>query len=78
MNDDVRGLDQPLGDADDGHRHSPPVVLLHGVGTTRWMWRRLITDLAGELHVVSVDLPGHGASAQTPWTSMTRGRWPAA
>jgi pimeloyl-ACP methyl ester carboxylesterase len=70
MNDDVRGLDRPLGYADDGDPHSPTVVLLHGVGTTRWMWRRLITDLAGELHVVSVDLPGHGASAQTPWTSM--------
>jgi pimeloyl-ACP methyl ester carboxylesterase len=34
------------------------------------MWRRLVSDLASALHVVSVDLPGHGASARTPWTSM--------
>lgn len=46
------------------------VVLLHGVGTTGWMWRRLVTDLADDLHVLVVDLPGHGASASRGWRSM--------
>jgi pimeloyl-ACP methyl ester carboxylesterase len=59
-----------LGHTSDGHPDAPTVVLLHGVGTTSWMWRRLVDDLAGDLHVVSVDLPGHGASARTPWRSM--------
>jgi pimeloyl-ACP methyl ester carboxylesterase len=70
MNDDYRRSDGVLGYASDGEPDAPTLVLLHGVGTTRWMWRRLITDLAGQLHVVSVDLPGHGASAQTPWISL--------
>jgi pimeloyl-ACP methyl ester carboxylesterase len=64
------GLTKLLSYASDGKPDAPTLVLLHGVGTTSWMWRRLVADLAGELHVVSVDLPGHGASAQTPWTSM--------
>jgi pimeloyl-ACP methyl ester carboxylesterase len=53
-----------------GPSTAPTVVLLHGVGTTVWMWRRLIADLEDDLHVLAVDLPGHGASAGTPWTSM--------
>lgn len=53
-----------------GPATGPTVVLLHGVGTTVWMWRRQIGDLEGDLHVLAVDLPGHGASAGTPWTSM--------
>lgn len=34
------------------------------------MWRRLTADLSVDLHVVAVDLPGHGGSASTPWVSM--------
>ncbi len=45
-------------------------LLLHGVGTTGWMWRRLVDDLSGDLHVLVVDLPGHGASASRPWRSL--------
>lgn len=52
-----------------GDPSAPTVVLLHGVGTTSWMWRRLVADLADDLHVVTIDLPGHGASARTAWTS---------
>lgn len=47
------------------------VLLLHGVGTTGWMWRRLASDLAGDMHVLVVDLPGHGASASRTWRSMS-------
>lgn len=45
-------------------------LLLHGVGTTGWMWRRLVEALSSELHVLVVDLPGHGASASRPWRSL--------
>ena len=46
------------------------VVLLHGVGTTGWMWRSLVQTLGEDLHVLNVDLPGHGASAGIAWTTM--------
>jgi pimeloyl-ACP methyl ester carboxylesterase len=65
-----RGVGGPLGYYSEGDPAAPTLVLMHGVATTSWMWRRLSSDLAGDLHVVSVDLPGHGASAQTPWTSV--------
>lgn len=70
MDDGSQGVGEVLGHASDGDPDAPTVVLLHGLGTTSWMWRRLVDDLAGDLHVVSVDLPGHGASARTPWRSM--------
>ncbi len=53
-----------------GPADRPAVVLLHGAGTSGWMWRRLVADLAGELHVLVVDLPGHGDSAGRPWVSL--------
>lgn len=53
-----------------GPPDAPTVVLLHGVGTTRWMWRTLVPALGEDLHVLTVDLPGHGASAGIPWTTM--------
>jgi pimeloyl-ACP methyl ester carboxylesterase len=40
----------------------PPLVLLHGVGTSRVVWRRAIPLLAAERHVVAPDLPGFGGS----------------
>ena len=67
---DEPGSDRLLHHVRAGEAGAPTVVLLHGVGTTSWMWRRLVADLAGQLHVVTVDLPGHGGSARTPWTSM--------
>ncbi|WP_295625557.1 alpha/beta fold hydrolase [uncultured Corynebacterium sp.] len=36
------------------------VVLLHGVGTARWMWWRQIEGLARDHHLLVPDLPGHG------------------
>ncbi len=52
-----------------GPAGAPPVVLLHGVGTTGWMWRRLVAD-AADLRLLVVDLPGHGDSAGRPWVSL--------
>lgn len=48
---------------------APAVVLLHGIGAGAWMWWRAAPALA-DLHVLAVDLPGHGASADVPWRSL--------
>jgi pimeloyl-ACP methyl ester carboxylesterase len=53
-----------------GRRDAPSVVLLHGVGTSGWMWRRLAAALAADLHVLVPDLPGHGSSNRRPWVSL--------
>ena len=53
-----------------GRDGAPPVVLLHGVGTTGWMWRRLVEDAGADLRLFVVDLPGHGDSAGRPWVSL--------
>jgi pimeloyl-ACP methyl ester carboxylesterase len=40
----------------------PPLVLIHGVGTNRGVWRRVLPLLAHERTVVAPDLPGFGDS----------------
>ncbi|MGO9752860.1 MAG: alpha/beta fold hydrolase [Solirubrobacteraceae bacterium] len=40
-----------------------PLVLLHGLATDRRIWHAVVPALARERRVVSVDLPGFGASA---------------
>ena len=39
-----------------------PLVLLHGLGTTRAIWHRVLPELAAERRVVLVDVPGFGES----------------
>jgi pimeloyl-ACP methyl ester carboxylesterase len=39
-----------------------PLVLLHGFGSTRDDFAALLPDLARDFDVLSIDLPGHGAS----------------
>ncbi|MEZ0095241.1 pimeloyl-ACP methyl ester carboxylesterase [Streptacidiphilus sp. EB129] len=53
-----------------GTRGAPAVVLLHAAGTRGWMWSRQVRDLAGDLHVLVPDLPGHGRSNGCPWVSI--------
>ncbi|WP_186814521.1 alpha/beta fold hydrolase [Actinotalea fermentans] len=48
---------------------APAVVLLHGIGAGSWMWGRVAPALA-DLHVLALDLPGHGDSARVPWRSL--------
>jgi pimeloyl-ACP methyl ester carboxylesterase len=39
-----------------------PLLLLHGTGSSRGVWKPVIPLLAREREVVALDLPGHGAS----------------
>lgn len=54
-----------------GAKSAPAVVLLHGAGTSGWMWSRQMRDLAADLHVLVPDLPGHGHSNGCPWVSIS-------
>lgn len=47
----------------------PPVLLLHGGGVAGWMWRPFAAELRRPLRLLVPDLPGHGRSAATPYTS---------
>jgi pimeloyl-ACP methyl ester carboxylesterase len=40
-----------------------PLVLLHGVATSRMIWRRVTASLAERRRVIAIDLPGFGGSA---------------
>ena len=46
----------------------PPLVLLHGIGMSRAVWRPVVPLLAREREVVAVDMPGFGASPPGPHT----------
>ncbi|MBA3743639.1 alpha/beta fold hydrolase [Sporichthya sp.] len=43
----------------------PPLVLLHGVGGRREMWDPIVPLLAPHREVITIDLPGFGASKLT-------------
>jgi pimeloyl-ACP methyl ester carboxylesterase len=50
----------------------PPLVLIHGLGATRAIWRPQLEILSRERDVIAVDMPGFGASPvlsgpATPW-----------
>ena len=46
----------------------PPLLLLHGLGMARIVWRPVVPLLAREREVIALDLPGFGASPQGPHT----------
>jgi pimeloyl-ACP methyl ester carboxylesterase len=46
----------------------PPLLLVHGLGSCKEMWRPLLPRLAREREVVAVDLPGFGGSPLGPRT----------
>jgi pimeloyl-ACP methyl ester carboxylesterase len=45
-----------------------PLVLLHGLGSARTIWRPLLPALARRYDVIAVDLPGHGQTPSLPRT----------
>jgi pimeloyl-ACP methyl ester carboxylesterase len=46
----------------------PPLLLIHGLGSFRGMWRPVFDRLSAEREVVAIDLPGFGESAPLPVT----------
>ncbi|MDX9865757.1 MAG: alpha/beta hydrolase [Anaerolineaceae bacterium] len=46
---------------DDGTLSQPPILLLHGAGSTRLCWPSAVRRLPG-YKVIALDLPGHGRS----------------
>lgn len=45
-----------------GKDDAPVVVLIHGIGLTRWMWRTIALRLAERFRILVYDLWGHGES----------------
>ena len=52
-----------------GPPEAATLVLLHGVGTSGWMWWRQVPAFADH-RCLAVDLPGHGRSRDLPWISL--------
>jgi len=48
----------------DGPRDAPVLLLIHGSAATSRSWDALVPLLAMSHHVVRIDLPGHGRSAE--------------
>jgi pimeloyl-ACP methyl ester carboxylesterase len=44
----------------------PPLVLVHGIGSRRGVWKPVVERLAQEREVLAVDLPGFGDSPMLP------------
>lgn len=42
----------------------PALVLLHGVPTSSWLYRKMVPDLQNHFRVIAVDLLGYGSSAK--------------
>src|SRR3954447_5182417 len=43
-----------------------PLVLLHGIGSSRHVWEPIVPALAEQADVVAIDLPGFGESPPLP------------
>ena len=54
-----------------------PLVLLHGIGSSRRAWDPVIPALAGHFDVIAVNLPGFGDSGPLPPEVMPPGSCPA-
>ncbi len=50
-----------------GSPRFPPIVFLHGIRLGGKIWRKHALALADEFHVITPDLPGHGALADVPF-----------
>jgi len=51
-----------------GDPRNPPILFLHGIRLGREIWAPHAAILAHRYHVVTLDLPGHGALADVPFT----------
>lgn len=48
-----------------------PLLLLHGTGSSRGVWKPVVPLLARKREVIALDLPGHGDSPVVPGTETT-------
>jgi pimeloyl-ACP methyl ester carboxylesterase len=48
----------------DSTARPPPLLLVHGLGQTSWIWAPVARRLARQTHVLAADLRGHGLSDQ--------------
>lgn len=51
-------------------RQTAPTVLLHGFGADRSVWRQVVPLLEPLMETIALDLPGHGAEAARPASSI--------
>ncbi|OKK24076.1 hydrolase [Streptomyces sp. CB02488] len=49
-----------------GPRQAPPLLLIHGSGSSGGSWRPVVPALSARHHVIRVDLSGHGHSPPAP------------
>ena len=68
MDEVVGGPGRPMPYEVAGPRDAPVVCFLHGTRLTRAMWGPQMADLADTYRVLAVDLPGHGAAHDRPFT----------
>ena len=57
-----------------GPETAPLIIFIHGLSLNRKMWAPQVAALAGEYRVVAVDLPGHGALVDEPFSLETASR----
>lgn len=51
-------------------RQTAPVVLIHGFGSDRSVWRQVVPLLQSGIDTISLDLPGHGTESARPASSI--------
>lgn len=55
---------------DEGRKDEPPVILIHGAGSSHLIWPAELRRMNGQ-RVLAIDLPGHGKSAGVAQQSIT-------
>lgn len=56
---------------DEGPRDAPPVIMLHGIPTSAYLWRNVIPSLSDDYRVIVPDLVNFGLSDKITDTSLT-------
>jgi len=51
---------------DQGDKANPALVLIHGTSASLHTWEPLVARLQGQFRLISLDLPGHGLTGESP------------